>query len=432
MLNRLGATIVLVVTVMSWTGHNTSAEQPGDLGGKKQLHPDELVARVLESNAGLRGMAAAAEAARYRVAPAGALDDPTVTYAGAPKTAGGSRGLQQRLELSQTLPWPGKRALREDEARARAEGDRHALQQRRLVLTSAAKHLFAEWAYVHRTQQILQEHKTLLQELTRVTESQYAAGTGSQQDTLKVQVQAARIDTAIIAHTRHRQEVRARINGLLNQPPQTPLPPPASLPKPGAPPDLATLRELALQQHPELARIRSDIKAAEAKHGLASKDYYPDFKVFGGYNSLWNDPDQRLTLGVTINLPVDFSDKRSNAVSEAHAEKMRYQWELTDREAQLIARLEEDLARVQEARQLIDVHQERLLPLAEANLNAAIADYRAGRGSFLNVIDAERQQLRSEDDLARAHADYVRELAALERDTGRSLNGVHADAPEQE
>ena len=101
---------------------------------------------------------------------------------------------------------------------------------------------------------------------------------------------------------------------------------------------------------------------------------------------------------------------------------MRHQWQLTDREAQLLAQLEQGRAQVQETRDIVAIHRQRLLPLAEESLNAAVADYRAGQGSFLTVIDAERQQLRTEDNLARAHADYLRALAALERAAGRPLD----------
>jgi hypothetical protein len=54
-----------------------------------------------------------------------------------------------------------------------------------------------------------------------------------------------------------------------------------------------------------------------------------------------------------------------------------------------------------------------LYQLTPEALDAALADYRAGEGPFITVIDAERQQLRTEDDLARARADYLRRFAEL-------------------
>lgn len=424
MRNRIGGLMALVVFIapLAAIAAPPLPENSQPLEGIKALTTEQLVAAVLTRNPGLQGLAAAAEAANYRIEPAGALDDPMLTFAGAPKTAGGPRGFQERVELSQSLPWPGKRGLREDAARARAEGEEHSLADGRLALMAATKRLFAEWAYVHRTLQIKHAHRDLLTELRRVAETQYAAGRARQQDVLQAEVETARIDADIVSHQRRRREVQAMINGLLNRSPQSPVPPPAPLPTPADPPALQTLHETVLEEHPELRRIQARIAEARAQHDLAEKDSLPDFKLSAGYNTLWEDADKQWSVGLSINLPFDFSGKRSATRNATQADVMRYRWQLTDREAQLLAQLEQERARVEESREIVAIHRHRLVPLSEENLNAAVADYRAGQGSFLTVIDAERQQLRTQDNLARAHADYLRALAALERAAGRPLD----------
>ena len=80
------------------------------------LTPDLLVEQVLTRNPNLAALDAAADAAVHRIDPAGALDDPVLFYGFAPETANGDppgRGLNQRLEISQAFPWPGKRRLSE-------------------------------------------------------------------------------------------------------------------------------------------------------------------------------------------------------------------------------------------------------------------------------------------------------------------------------
>ena len=436
MRNRIGGLMALVVFIAPLAAFAAPPQQQENsqslqdlLQDVKALTAEQLVAAVLTRNPGLQGLAAAAEAANYRIAPAGALDDPMLTYAGAPETAGGPRGFQERVELSQSLPWPGKLGLRQDAARARAEGEEQSLADGRLALMAAAKGLFAEWAYIHRTLQIKHAHRDLLVELRRVAETQYAAGRARQQDVLQAEVEAARIDTDIVTHQRRQREVQAIINGLLNRSPQSPLPPPAPLPAPAEPPTLQVLQEAALQEHPELRRIQARIAEAKAQHSLAEKDYFPDFKLSAGYNTLWDDADKRWMVGLSINVPFNFSGKRSATRNATQADVMRYRWQLTDREAQLLAQLEQERARVEESREIVAIHRQRLLPLAEESLNAAVADYRAGQGSFLTVIDAERQQLRTEDNLARAHADYLRALAALERSAGQPLGGASTTSP---
>jgi outer membrane protein TolC len=394
------------------------AADSAPFAGQQQITPTQLVESVLTRNPGLKARQAAAEAAEYRIAPAGALDDPTLSYSIGPSTLGGPHGLNQQLELSQPLPWPGKLALREraaqEEARA-AAGDEDVL---RLQMAAAAKALFAEWFYVHRGLAINRKHQALLEELRRVAEIQYAAGRAGQQDALQAAVARARLEAETVTLKRRRREVQARINTLLNRSPQTFVPLPAGLPEPTPLPLLAEIQMAALHAHPELARIRAHIAKAKAQTGLAKKDFYPDFRLMTGYNSFWDELDKRWTLGISINLPFDYGNKRSAALDAARANLRQARWRLTDREAQLLGELEVSRAAVEETQEVINIYTRRLMPLAQDNLDAARVDYRAGAGPFINVIDAERQQLRTEDRLARARADYLRRLAELERWVG--------------
>ncbi|MDN5939612.1 MAG: TolC family protein [Salinisphaera sp.] len=180
----------------------------------------------------------------------------------------------------------------------------------------------------------------------------------------------------------------------------------------------------ALRLHPELARLRTRIAEAKARVGLAKKDFYPDFRLMAGYNNMWPDADMHWTLGLSINLPFDYGNKRSAALGAARASLLQARWQLTDREAQLLSELEAGRAAVEAAKKRIKISIHRLAPLARANLEAALADFRAGAGPFTNVINAERQQLRTKNQLARARADYLRRLAALERWVGAPLAGL--------
>ena len=422
--------MLTLLAVSATSAAPPAADDVDPFGDSRQFTPTGLVNAVLTRNPGIKALEAAAQAAEFRIAPAGALDDPSLSYNAAPETAGGPRGLQQRFELNQPLPWPGKLALREETARWRAAAASEDIDELRLRVAAAAKSLSAEWAYVHRALEINADHQALLQELRRVAETRYAAGRAGQQDALQAEVARARLAAEAITLERRRREVQARINALLNRPAQARVPPPADLPEPMPVPPLAALQQRAAHAHPGLARVRARIAEAQAQKHLAEKDFYPDFRVMAGYNSLWDSPDKRWSVGVGINLPFDYGNKRSGTLDAARAELLRSRWQLTDREAQLLGELEAARAGVEETASVIGIYRTRLLPLAQDNLAAARADYRAGGGSFLNVIDAEREQMRTEDGLARAHADHLRRLAELERWVGTPLDATGSMNPE--
>lgn len=417
-----------LIAALATAGTRALAASSDLFAGQQQITAAQLVASVLTRNPGLKAQQAAAQAAVYRIAPASALDDPTLSYSAMPATLGGSRGLDQQLELSQPLPWPGKLALREQAAQEKARAVAESKENLRLQVAAAAKTLFAEWFYVHRALAINRKHQELLKELRHIAEHHYAAGRTGQQDALQAAMARARLEAGMITLERQRREVQARINALLSRPPPASLPLPAGLPEPAPLPPPARIQAAALHAHPELARLRARIAEAKARTGLAEKDFYPDFRIMAGYNNMWPDADMHWTLGFSINLPFDYGNKRSAALDAARATLLQTRWQLTDREAQLLSELAASRAAVKEAEKTVEIYTHRLVPLAQANLEAAQADYRAGAGPFSNVINAERQQLRTRNTLVRARADYLRRLAALERWVGAPLAGLPGPA----
>ena len=86
-----------------------------------ELDRAKVVAAVLARNPDLDVARATWRAAVAAYPSAIALDDPMASYAIAPFSIGSDVPFGQRIEVSQRLPWPGKRELRGDAAIADAE-----------------------------------------------------------------------------------------------------------------------------------------------------------------------------------------------------------------------------------------------------------------------------------------------------------------------
>ncbi len=409
------------VVLATWTSWATAAAPSASAAGAATVQEAtitevELVEQVLEANPGLASLRAAAEAATYRIEPAGSLDDPMLSYATAPRTAGTNR-LNQRVEFSQRFPWPGTLDAREAVARyeaAAAGGDVESLE---LEVVAQTRSAHAQWRFVHEALVIHHETQALLDELIATAETRYAAGRALRQDVLQAEVERTDLDNEELRLRQLQATVQARINALLNRPPHTPLPRAAPMGPPAAPPAYETVKRLALSRHPELERLDARVAANQSRAELAEKAFYPDFQVGIGYNSLWDDPDKRPILGVTINVPLDRGKRRAE-LDAARADTSEAQWALTERRAELLADLAQARAEVVEARQSVQLYENKLVPLAAEYLNAAIADYQSGTGAFLNVITAEQRKLATDLALARTRADYAARLADLERAAG--------------
>jgi len=125
-----------------------AAASPGTaLPADTAITESELVAWVLEANANLASLRAAAEAATFRIDPAGSLDDPMLSYGAAPRTAGSGR-FNQRVEFSQRIPWPGTLKAREAVAGFEAAAVAGSVDALRLEVAAQTRSAHAQWRFV--------------------------------------------------------------------------------------------------------------------------------------------------------------------------------------------------------------------------------------------------------------------------------------------
>ncbi len=397
----------------------STPQQESIVADTANITADILVSWVLARNPGLNELTAAAEVARLRVEPAGSLDDPTFGYTFAPRTFGREgQGLNQKIEFSQKLPWPGTLAAREAVAQHEATMARKDLASLRLSLAATAQSAYAEWYFVQRALEIHHETEALLGELRTVAETRYAAGKALQQDVLQAELEQVRLDRHHLQLKRVESSVQAHINALLNRSSTAPLPSPGGVATPKAVPALSDLESYAIATHPELKRLTAKIAAHTAHVTVAEKAFYPDIRFTAGYNSLWDEADKRPVVGLSVNVPLD-RRKRRAVLNGAKAEVRRAQSQRENRRAQLLGDLARAHAEVHESLKAVSLYEQSLLPLAKEYFDATLADYQSGTGSFLAVITAEQQQLTTEEGHARNRADVLRHLAELDRWTGK-------------
>jgi outer membrane protein, heavy metal efflux system len=416
---------VALLGTNAWT--QTGPPDQDSISALDALTPGELIAAIEANNPDLLSAAAAAEAAALRVEPAGALADPMFTYAIAPDTIGSDINTRNIGQLSQQLPWPGKRGLRESVAAHRAEAAVEELNITRLDLVASAQRSFAEWHFLHRAIEINDASREILVELTRVAEARYAAGRASQQDVLQAELEALMLEERQLALDHERIGLRARINALLAREPSAPLPPPAGLVAVGPLPAIEALRGGAESGHPEIRRSEAQVAAANAERDLADKAFLPDFGANLGYVGTLDPSEKRFQIGVTINIPL-YREKRRAELDATNADLRRSQYALTARRLEILAELESAYTHTHHAMEVVRLYETRLLELAQSNLDAALTDYRSGAGAFINVVTAERQLLDTQQRYERARADYWRMRADLERATGGMLSAGAASA----
>ncbi len=379
-----------------------------------------LVREVQRRNPGLAAARAAVEAARARIPQESALEDPVFSYALGPQSFGSSMVNDAHMvELRQPLPIPGTLGLRAARAEAAADATGFDAETTSLGLAVLACTLYDRAYSIERELSVNETHERLLAEIHEIALARYGAGTGERDAALEVELERAELEHRRIELDAERKIVRARINALLHRAPAAALPPlPVAMPEPSETlPDEEALLDAALGARPDARAAAARITEGEHDVSLAERGFLPELALFGRWDGFWQERPLRSVVGIEIELPFAIERRRA-ALAEARAQLRRAHGEADrvaddTRLAVTSARL-----RIHEARHLVRLFDERMLPAARDRLDTARDRYSTGLADFASMLDAERALRRAELGRENALADVFRRRAELARASG--------------
>ncbi len=361
-----------------------------------------------------------------RIAPAGALPDPTLSvgYMGGlfrpffPSAT--TPNAFQQFGASQELPYPGKLALRTRVAAAEADAARWSYEEVRRRLVAELKTTYFEYVFVTRSLGIIQKNKALLEELRRIAEAQFSVGKGIQQDVLKAQLEISLLLERLETLERERGALQARINGLLYRRPNEPVPPNLTFAA-ATLPDIDALEALAERNNPALRRDEQVISRGQQALALARKELLPDFAVTFTSQRFAGDMPWMYGVDVMVKVPLYWQRKQRSMIAEATAaleggRRMRENT-LSMARAEVVA---EHLAATTSKR-LVDLFSDSVLPQARLALESSLASYQVGTVDFLTMLTNFITVLNYEVNYEEQQARYHQALARLEPIVGVAL-----------
>jgi len=388
-----------------------------------------LIDEVQARNPTVQAMVAAWRSAAQRYPQQISLDDPMFTAMGAPASFGSSEVESAYvLQGSQKLPWFGKREVRGQQAQAETSEAYHDVRDTRLKLAEATQIAFFEYYVVRKQLELNQENLQALKEFRSAARTKYEANQVTQQDVLQVEVELSEQLRRQIELRRLDRVAVARINTLLRQPPDAPLPsPPRNLEQVSELPPAALLQGIAASQRPDLASLAATVRAQYAEVVLAHKQFYPDVEVFGRYDSFWQpastQSDLRGQVGVNMNVPL-YRKRLNAAVNEAEFKLAQRRAEYAQKALDIQYEVQTAWEQLEESRQTVLLYEQRFLPAAQQNVSTARANYDAGKSDFLAFIVAQRQLIDLREKQQQAVADYHRRRAELERVLGGAIPAI--------
>jgi len=376
---------------------------------------EELVRQALVQSPALAAARARQAAARERVAPAGALPDPTVGVMyqsiGAPWQPMAPMSMLQ-VEVSQGIPGAGKRAARRAVADAEAAERGHLNHAIRARLAAEVRRTYAKIYVIDREHEALEEAKNLANVLIAGITGRYTSGQLDQEALVKAQLELSDLDERLADHDVERRLLVATMNNLTAQPQSLEMPKLKKLPDVMLG-EFANVDRIADEHSPELHAQRAAIDAASRRIDSAEKDARPNFLVgLAGGATTGGDPVIVLRFG--MDLPIWSGNKQEPLARAARSDLEAAQDDLRVMQLQVRERTERIVAQWQRDAEQIRRYREVIVPQTQLALHAAQAAYATGRADFGTLIEDFRRWLDARVNLIRRQADRYMTWAELQ------------------
>jgi cobalt-zinc-cadmium efflux system outer membrane protein len=387
------------------------------------LRVGDAVRAALDGNPMLQAARYSAAAAANRVGPAGSLPDPHLQFGSFNNliSAYGTNVMQMKeTMLMQTVPWPGKLSSARSAARHLAGAASEDAEEQARMLAAQVRMTYYDLAYSDRALEVMRRTQGLLRQFLEVSTTMYAVGAAVQQDVLRAQVEVALMTEDITRMEQDRLAGALRLNALMGRDGMSPIGP-VELPEPvGDLPEADSLVARALYGRPALRAGAERVAAAEASLSAAHRWLIPDLQLGAGAA---NGPILGNLVSFTVGFDVPiFARWKQHAMSrEATAMREMAEAELRNRRNETVARIIETRARAVRDQNLAHVHRVSIVPQARATVQAALASYRVGRVTFMQLIDNQMTVNRHETESYRLLADYHQAVADLEAMVGQPL-----------
>jgi len=320
-----------------------------------------------------------------------------------------------------------KNSLQKDYADKTVDIDRNFTRKLKQAFTFSIAKSYLELLKAKRTVQIQEEAINQLREHLKNAEALYSIGKVSNLDVIKAQVQ---IEVAIdeLAKAKNQLDVQKNninvlcgnslgdsfeavdnIDELWNQYSNRSY-------------NVDELNNLLVEKHPDLENIRTQKELRNKEAELFNKEYYPNFYAFG----ITNVEDSKLPMGnfnwnvglsVTYSLPFF---RGSNFKEKVEQSKIRMD-ALQENEYAILQQLEtnvkNNLVKLDDIKSRLSGTQ-KIVKLAEESLTTANLKYNIGKGSSLDVLDAETVLTTAKLNLNQIVIDLLSTIAELNYNIG--------------
>lgn len=330
---------------------------------------------------------------------------------------------QFQVGFSQKIPGGNSRAIRHDMGKVKSQSLQFGATENQLQRLKAVRQNWLELYYLQKSEQLVLEHRKILQQLISVVESSYQVGNTNQHDLLLAELQLSKLDSEILTIHEKMDIERGKLSRWIGaqawQPLYDELPPWRHHASQQADHNDQTLAiHPRLLQHPQVIQQDKQVEASRLGVDLAKEAYKPDWGINLGYGYRDDTPagesrSDFFSASVTVELPW-FSGKRQD---KQISRNLYQQKALQNHRLDTLERLQAELTSlVKRSRQLEKNHQlyeTVIIKKASAQTQAALSAYQNDRGDFSSVVQATVADIDAQKQLYRITIDHLKTIAAI-------------------
>jgi outer membrane protein TolC len=391
---------------------------------------DQLVVQVLERNRDVLVARRTWEAAQTRPSQESTLPNPTIALSsvnsGILPLPGRSIGMEPQSYVSpmvmQEVPFPGKLRVQGEIAQKESDSLAKLYEAAKLKAVNELKQAYFGLYQAEKSLATVEKNKQLLDLLAEIARVRYEVGSGLQQDVLKAHLEATMLEERLTMFRQRRESYAAKINQLMNHPPDTPLGRAGDIEPSTLRFTLEQLYASAEEANPILDSRRIMIDRSARRLDLAKKQYMPDFSVQAGYmymgqfSNLWN-----VNIGATV--PLYFWRKERKGVEEATADVRGSTNEYEAMAQDTFREVKDEYLMLTTAERLMRLYKDAVIPQASLALESSLSAYRVGNLDFLTILNNWTIVLNFELEYHNQLAQHETALSNLERLTDLQLVG---------
>lgn len=403
---------------------------PPALAGEAEFTLDELLQMASEGNREVLAARDQVAAAQAGIRTAGAFPNPEVEYLSGKsrlRQASGIPGDLRTVTITQPLPLPGQRGLRQEAASAYAAAAGAGLASFEADTAARVKRGFYDVLRRDAEIRAANEDAALSEQIRSRIELRVTTGEAPRYELIKADTELLTARKTAASAELRAQQARAMLRQSVGDtlPPSFRLRGDVERVLASPLPELDQLRAEVFARNPEIARARAEVQRAERQLSLERSLRLPTLAVRASEEQ---DPELRSSrVGVVMSIPL--WDQRSGPVGEAAAQLARARNQLAAQEFTLAQSVEAAYRQYEIAKAQLGALEAGIIRQAEAAQRIAEAAYRAGERGILEYLDAQRVYRAVRNERIAARFELAAAVIEIER---LRANRAAGDAPATE